>query len=305
MSERKMTIGGKLYDKEQLRAATVLLLPLLIAILVLFIFPVFRVVFYSFSNYNLIKRNDFRIIGLDNFTYLFTDVKFGKALRNTFTFALSKLLLDTSIALVVALVLDTRIPLRHYLRSAYFAPVVVPIVASSLIWIWFFDPGIGPFNQIRAFLGLKPSQWIYGEKTALFSIVLFSIWKGVGYNIVLFLSGLQNIPDSYIEAAQVDGATNMQILWKIKLPLLRPITNFVIMMGIINTFKVFAEVNVMTPKGGPLYSTSLIVNYIYEQAFTNGKMGRACAASILLFAIIYLLTLIQNRMNASKTIDVE
>lgn len=245
----RMVIMGKSYETEQIRAAAVLLLPTLVAIFLLFIVPVVQVVMYSFTNYTLTTGlKEFN--GLNNYKYLFTDDRFFKAIRNTFTFASLKLVVDTSLAMLIALMLDSKIPFKKFLRSVYFAPVVVPVVASSLIWIWFFDPGIGPFNQILTALGLPSSQWLYHEDSALLSIIMFSIWKGLGYNVVLFLAGLQNIPNSYIEAAQIDGAKPHQILFRIKLPLLRPIISFVLMIGIINTFKVFAEVNVMTPKGG-------------------------------------------------------
>jgi len=300
----RTVIRGKQYETAQLRAALVLLSPAIIAMIFIFIIPVVQVVIYSFTNYNMTTGTK-AFNGLTNYKFILTDTKFRKALANTFTFAALKLMIDTSLALAIALMLDSRIPLKRYLRSAFFAPVVVPVVASSLIWIWFFDPGIGPFNQILSAIGLPKSQWLYHENTALLSILIFSVWKGIGYNVVLFLAGLQTIPDSYIQAAQVDGATSRQILFKIKLPLLRPIISFVVMIGIINTFKVFAEINVMTPKGGPLYSTALMVVYIYEQAFTNGKMGRACAAAILLFAIIFILTMIQRRMDAEKSITLE
>lgn len=300
----KVCILGKYYETAQLRVAFVLLVPMIFLMITLFIVPVVEVVYYSFTNFNMMKgTKDFN--GLENFRYLFTDEKFFKALRNTFMFAFAKLVIDTSLALIIALLLDSKIPLKKFLRATYFAPVVVPVVASSLIWIWFYDPGIGPFNQILEALGLPKLQWIYDEHTALMSIVIFSVWKGVGYNVMLFLAGLQNIPDSYLDAAAVDGASSVQSLFKIKLPLLRPIISFVVMMGIINTFKVFAEINVMTPKGGPLYSTALMVNYIYEQAFTNGKMGRGCAAALILFVIIFVFTLIQGRVGAKKTIDLE
>ena len=297
-------VMGKSYETAQIKAAAVLLLPSLIAIILLFLTPAVQVVVYGFTNYNL--TTGLRPCnGIDNYHYIFTDDRFYKALRNTFTFAFLKLVLDTSLALAIAIMLDSRIPFKKYLRSAYFAPVVVPVVASSLIWIWFYDPGIGPFNQILTTLGLPTSQWLYHENSALLSIIIFSIWKGLGYNTVLFLAGLQNIPNSYIEAAQVDGAKPYQILFKIKLPLLRPIISFVLMIGIINTFKVFAEVNVMTPKGGPLYSTALMVNYIYDTAFTSGRMGRACSASIILFVIIFIMTLIQTKLDSSKSITLE
>lgn len=300
----RRVIFGKSYDTEQLHAAAVLLIPVMLSIIFIFIIPVVQVVLYSFTDMN-IHSGKWNVTWFRNFKFFFTDEKFGKALRNTALFAVLKLVFGTLLSLCIALMLDSHVPLRKYLRSSFFAPVVVPVVASSLIWIWFFDPGVGPLNQILQFFGLQPLQWLFSEKTALISILMFSVWKGVGYNVMLFLTGLQNIPDSYIEAAKVDGASSFQCLLRVKLPLLRPIMNFVIMIGIINTFKVFAEIDVMTPKGGPLYSTALIVNYIYEQAFTRGKMGRACAASIILFLLIFILTTIQSRMNAKKTVDYE
>lgn len=300
----RISVMGVRYETAQIQAATVLLLPAIIAVLLLFIAPVIQVVFYGFTNFNM-TTGLMRFNGLDNYKYLFSDGRFYKAIWNTVVFAFLKLVIDTGLALIIAIMLDSHTPLKGYLRATFFVPVVVPLVASSLIWLWFFDPGVGPFNQILEALGLPHSQWLYHENSALISILIFSIWKGVGYNVILFLAGLQNIPDSYIEAAQVDGAKPWHILLHIKLPLLRPIMSFVVMIGIINTFKVFAEINVMTPKGGPLYSTALIVVYIYEQAFTMGRMGRACSASIILFFIIFGLTLIQSRVDAKKSLSLE
>ncbi len=298
----KVKILGHYYEKEQLTVALVFLIPVLTAVFFLFILPVVQVVRYSFTDMNTTKGFT-KYVGFDNYKYLFDDSKFGKALRNTVVYAVLKLVFDTTLALVIALLLDQKIPLRKFIRCSYFAPVVVPVVASSLIWLWFYDPTVGPFNAALEAVGLKPLKWLNSSDTALISVLIFSIWKGVGYNVILFLTGLQNIPDSYIEAAKVDGATNWKTLWKIKLPLLRPITSFIIMIGIINTFKVFAEVDILTPKGGPQYSSALIVNYIYEQAFTRGKMGRGCAAAIILFLIIFAITMIQSRMDAHKTVD--
>ena len=304
-SIHRLRIFGRVYEREQVIAATVLMVPVLIAVFMLFILPVIQVVFYSFTNMTTSKRGTF--VGLENFKYLIGDSKFFKAIGNTALFACLKLVFDTGLALIIALMLDSSIPLRKFLRSTYFAPVVVPVVASSLIWIWFFDPDVGPLNMILSSVFHVSEEnlplWLNSKNTALVSILMFSVWKGLGYNVMLFLTGLQNIPDSYIEASKVDGATWWQSLVKIKLPLLRPITSFIVMIGIINTFKVFAEIDVMTPTGGPGYSTAMIVTYIYEQAFTRGKMGRACAASIILFVIIFILTQIQSRMNTSKTVD--
>ena len=136
------------------------------------------------------------------------------------------------------------------------------------------------------------------------SIILFSVWHGLGYNVVLLLSGLQGVSGEYLEAAKLDGASEMQVIWHIKLPILKPIISFVVMMGIINAFKAFSEVNVMTPDGGPGYSTAMMVNYIYELAFTNGRMGRGAAASIILFVVIFALTTLRSKIGGSKEADV-
>jgi len=292
----KYTLKAKRYDTAQTLAAGVFLLPTFIAMFFLFVLPVFQVITMSFTNWNMATGVK-NFIGLKNFEYLFTDKTFGKAIVNTFTYSVFKLSLDLVLSLFIAVMLDSYIPLKRVLRTIYFAPVVVPIVASSLIWIWFYDPGIGPFNQILTSLGLPKLQWLYHENTSLLSIGFFSVWKGLGYNIVLFLAGLQNIPESYMEAAHIDGASNKQAFFKVKLPLLSPIASFVIMMGIINSFKVFTEINVMTPGGGPLNSTMLLVVYIYQQAFTNGRMGRGSAAALVLFAIVFALTIIQKSIS--------
>lgn len=299
-SKYRVRILGKSYEKSQLQTCCILMLPVLSAVFIIFILPFFQVIKYSLTDFNIAASGMPKFIGFENFKYILSDFRMLKALGNTICFAILKLLFETSIALFIAILLDTKIPMRSYLRFAYFAPVVVPVVASSLIWIWFFDPDLGPLNQILRELDLPALKWLNDSRTALISIIIFSIWKGIGYDIMLFLAGLQNIPDEYIDAAKADGAGSRSLIFRIKLPLLRPMTSFIIMIGIINTFKAFTEVDVMTPNGGPSYSTALIVNYIYEQAFIRGKMGRACAASIILFSIILILTLIQTWLNKHR-----
>ena len=300
----KFTFMGRKFNTVEAIFGLCLMIPTVAFLAFTFVIPVVQVIQLSFTNFNM-ATGEMKQIGIDNYTYLLKNDKFWQSMWNTCKYSFLKLTLDTALALLIAVMLDQNIPLRSFLRSTYFAPVVVPMVASSLIWIWFYDPSVGPFNQILEWLGLEKLKWLYHEDTAMLSILFFSIWKGVGYNVILFLSGLQNISDSYLEAARLDGASEWQCFWKIKFPLLRPITSFVIMMGIINSFKVFTEINVMTPDGGPLGSTLLIVNYIYEQAFSNGRMGRASAASLLLFVVIFVLTQVQSHIDSSKTIDTE
>ena len=302
---RKLRLRGETYYLSDIGVGTLLLIPSLAFLVFVFIIPVVQVIQLSFTNYNTITGN-MSPVGFANYVYLLTgdtSEYFYQALGHTGVYAAVRLTLDVTLALLIAVMLDSNVPLKKFLRATYFAPVVVPVVASSLIWIWFYDPNVGPFNQILTFLGLPASKWLYHESTSLMSILLFSIWKGLGYNVMLFLAGLQNISDSYLEAGRIDGATSWQLFWRIKLPLLRPIMSFVIMMDFIEAFKAFTEVNVMTPDGGPLRSTMLIVNYIYEAAFANGRMGRASALALILFVIIFIITMLQRKIDARKTID--
>jgi len=304
---RKVRLFGSVYHLSEVGVGALLLVPGIAFLIFTFVMPVVQVIQLSFTNYNTIT-GAMRGIGFANYAYLLTGTTseyFYQALWHTVLYAVVRLSFDVTIALLIAVMLDANVPLKKFLRASYFAPVVVPVVASSLIWIWFYDVNIGPFNQIHSWLHLPTSKWLLSEKTSLMSILIFSIWKGLGYNVILFLARLQNISDSYLEAGRIDGATNSQLFWKIKLPLLRPIVSFVLMMDFIEAFKVFTEVNVMTPDGGPLRSTILLVNYIYELAFTNGRMGRASACSLILFVIIFACTMIQQKLGARKTVDYE
>lgn len=299
---KKYTVRGEKYHLGETAVAYTLLAPTIVTLIMLFVLPLIILLVLSVNDFR-VTRGVLDFNGLDNFIYLFKAEKFWKAMRNTVIFAVVKLGLDVILALCVALLLDSKIWFRKFMRTVYFSPVVVPVVACSLIWLWFYDPNLGPLNQILSWLGMEPSQWLYAEESAMASIIVFSVWHGLGYNVMLLLSGLQGVSGEYLEAAKLDGASEMQVIWHIKLPMLMPIISFVISMGIINAFKAFSEVNVMTPDGGPNYSTAMMVNYIYELAFTNGRFGRGAACSIILFCVIFVLTQIKDKIGGSKEID--
>lgn len=291
-------LGRRVFETHQTLCAIILLLPTFIALGFLFIYPAINVFYLGFTQTNTITGVS-KFIGLKNYAFLFRNEIFLQSVKNTFVFTFFKLILEVSISLVLAVMLDSNIPWRKYLRVCYFAPVIVPVVASSIIFMWLYDPQIGPLNQVLRFLHLPTSNFIYAEKSALMSIIVFAVWRGIGYDIIIFISGLQGISENAIEAARIDGATDVQIFFKIKLPLLRPILAFVVMMGLIGCFQAFTEVDIMTD-GGPNNATILMVNYIYKQAFGNSKMGRGAAASMVLFAIILIFTIIQKTINDRK-----
>ena len=271
-------ITGRGYRKKEVYAAFICMAPAVFLAMTFILIPLFNVFYLSFTNWDLLKTSK-NFIGFDNYRYIFKDQKFVKSIINTFYFAGIKIPLDLVLSLFIAVLLDKKIRCLRFFRASYFAPVIVPMVASTLIWIWIYDPMIGPLNQILGSFGIKPVQWLNDPNTAMPSVILFSVWKGLGYNIVIFLAGLQSIPNNFAEAAKIDGANSRKIFFKITVPLLSPVIYFVVLMGIINSFKIFTQISVMTPKGGPLYSTGVIVFYIFQQAFENYKIGRACAAS--------------------------
>lgn len=291
----KIRVFGRKYYAREIAVAFCCLAPA-ITLAVIFVFiPLVQVCYLSFTNWDLLRSTK-SWIGWKNYEYIFKDPKFIKSIWNTLYYAAVKIPLDIVLSLFIAVLLDKKIRGLRFFRAAYFAPVVIPIVAASLIWVWLFDPGFGPFNQILAFLGIKPLRWLYDPNSSMLSVILFTLWKGLGYDIVIFLAGLQGIPPTYAEAASIDGAGSRKIFFSITLPLLSPVIFFVVLMGIINSFKIFTEISVMTPNGGPLYSTGVMVFYIYQQAFENYRIGRAAAASVILFLMILAITGIQKKV---------
>ena len=294
----RYTLGRRRWETNASVAAAVLLIPTFVALAFLFIYPAIRIFYLSFTTTNTIT-NISSFTGLENYRFIFSNEIFRKAFRNTVVFTLVKIVLEVTISLSLAVLLDEHIPFRKYLRICYFAPVIVPVVASSIIFMWLYDPQLGPINQLLAFLHLPTSNFIYSEDSALMSIIVFAVWRGIGYDIIIFISGLQGISESLVEAARVDGAGSRDIFFRIRLPLLRPVIAFVVMMGLIGCFQAFTEVDIMTG-GGPDNSTLLMVNYIYGQAFGNAKLGRGAAASVVLFMVIFILTLIQKIRSDSQ-----
>ena len=294
----RYTLGRRRWETNASVAAAVLLIPTFVALAFLFIYPAIRIFYLSFTTTNTIT-NISSFTGLENYRFIFSNEIFRKAFRNTVVFTLVKIVLEVTISLSLAVLLDEHIPFRKYLRICYFAPVIVPVVASSIIFMWLYDPQLGPINQLLSFLHLPTSNFIYSEDSALMSIIVFAVWRGIGYDIIIFISGLQGISESLVEAARVDGAGSRDIFFRIRLPLLRPVIAFVVMMGLIGCFQAFTEVDIMTG-GGPDNSTLLMVNYIYGQAFGNAKLGRGAAASVVLFMVIFILTLIQKIRSDSQ-----
>ncbi len=241
------------------------------------------------------SQRPMQFVGLDNFADIFGDRIFRGALQHTISYALMTVLPTLVLALLLAVLLNSKLRGVAIFRTAFYFPYIASIVAVGAVWNMLFQPDMGPINEILRFLGMQnPPRWVVDKNWAMVSVSIVSIWKYMGYYMIVYLAALQGISNSLYEAASIDGAKGWQKLWYITIPMLTPTTFFVLIMLTIQCFKVFDLVYVMTG-GGPGNATKTLVNYIYEKAFTSWEFGPASAAAIILFAIVLVITLIQFR----------
>jgi len=268
-----------------------LIAPSLAVFLVFEIYPIFYSLYLSFTKWNLLSPVK-TFVGLENYALLFTSEEFLKALWHTVVFTLGRVVGSMAIALGLALLLNTQKRWVSWVQASIFSPHIVSMVSISMLWLWLMDPTHGLLNYLLGLVGLPPSRWLADTETALMSVILVAVWKAIGYDMVIFLSGLQAIPEELYEAAKIDGANPWHRFWHITFPLLSPTTFFLSVTSVIASFQVFDSVNVMTG-GGPADSTTVLVYYIYQYGFRFFKIGQATAASTVLFIIILILTLLQ------------
>ena len=254
--------------------------------------PLLFALYLGFHEWNLLQPAK-PFVGLRHYTKLAGDGLFWNAVKNTAVYSLY-VPVTMACALGVALLLNRSIRGVALLRAIFFLPYVTSFVAISIVWQWMYEPNFGLFNWLLSHVGLGPFTWLNSPTTALFSLIILAVWIHIGFQMVIFLAGLQAIPSTYYEAAMIDGAGRWQRFWKITLPLLRPTTFFVLVTSIIGSFQVFTFVYVMT-EGGPLHATDVIVYHIYQNAWQFLRMGYASAMSWVLFAVIFAITLLQFR----------
>lgn len=234
-----------------------------------------------------------RFVGLENFVRLFTNDQFFRlTLRNTVYFTLGHIPLTLGVALFLALLCNRKMLGVTWYRTAYFTPVVTNTVAISLVWFWLYAPEVGVFNWLLSLVGIDGPAWLSDTKWAMPAVILVSVWQGVGYPMVIFLAGLQGIPEVLYEAAKIDGGSALQRFRHVTLPLLTPSIFFLMITSFISSFQVFGLIFVMT-QGGPANATNVYIYYLYQNAFSFGKMGYASAMAWILFALIATVTLVQ------------
>jgi multiple sugar transport system permease protein len=279
---------------------TLFLVPGLSGLLIFTIGPLLASLILTLFDWDLLTTP--RFVGLENFGRLIADRAFWAALSHTLAFIAGYVPLVTILALTLALALNA--PLRGItvLRTLFFLPVVSSWVAVALLWSWLFNPKYGLINYLLSLAGIAGPGWLFDPTWAMPAIILTSAWKDLGFVLVLFLAGLQAIPDDYYEAAALDGAGRRQQLWHITIPLLAPTTFFVTVISLINSFQVFDQVWVMT-EGGPAGATSVLVEQVVRHAFSYGEMGYAATISWVLFALVFGATLVQFRLQRRRAFD--
>ena len=283
----------------QTRIAFFFLAPALAAIGVFFFIPVIAAFILSFTDFDIYSLANFqyaRFLGFKNYTRLLEDPLFWKALKNTLYFLLIGGPLSIAVSLAAALLLNSKlVRFKTFFRLAYFAPVVTTLVAISVVWRFVYHPRFGLLNYALSFVGIGNIDWLGDPNWAMPAIILMAVWKNFGYNMIIFIAGLQNVPRELYEAASIDGASPWQQFKAITLPMLAPTTLFIAVITMIGYFQLFAEPYVMT-QGGPLNNTLSIVLYMYQQGFRWWNMGYSAALAFVLFAFILVGSLIQSRI---------
>lgn len=276
------------------RWAWVFLAPTLIGLAVLSAGPIVAALGISLTKWDLLTTPKF--VGLDNFATLLSDHRFLVALRNTAFYTATSVPLGLVLGLGLALALNQRLRGISWIRTAYFLPVVTSTVAISLVWSWIYSPDHGPLNGVLEFLGLPAQKWIADPFWAMPAIVVMSVWQGLGTTVIIFLAGLQAIPEDYYDAASVDGAGPRARFRHVTLPLLTPSIFFTGILALIDSFLVFDQVYVLARPGKPFDATVTLVYTIYENGFQNFKMGYAAAGAWVLFVIVAVLAAVYFRL---------
>ncbi|MDQ0901178.1 MULTISPECIES: carbohydrate ABC transporter permease [unclassified Paenibacillus] len=279
-------------QKKNLKALIIgylFILPSIIGFSVFVAYPLITSFYYALTEWDGFNKPKY--VGIDNYIYMFTvDPAFWTSIKVTFYFVFLSVPASLALGLLLAMLLNKNLPGIKYFRTFYYLPTVLPIIASLTLWKFIYQPQYGLANQVLNLLGLPQGTWLTDENTALISVIINGLWQ-VGGTMIIFLSGLQSVPQDFYEAAQVDGATRWMSFIQITIPMITPILFLQLILGIIGAFQGFTQVLVLT-NGGPNFSTMLLNFKIFQDAF-NGKMfGYAISEVSILFAIIMLFTLV-------------
>jgi multiple sugar transport system permease protein len=271
------------------------LLPAFTFLAVWWFWPMAYSVYLSFTSWDFMSpEKDW--VGLNNYRRIVTQSEFRRVLWNTIYFSVGTVGLSLVAGLGLAMLLNQKLRGLTFYRALMFSPWITPTVAAAIVCVWIYEPRVGLANWLLSVFGISPVEWLGSRQWAMPAVIFFSVWKGMGYNMVYFLAGLQSIPSSLYEAAEIDGATAWTRFRHVTLPLLSPMTFFLLVVSLIGAFNAFDQIRVMT-RGGPAGSTRTILYYLYQAGFEGFEMGYASAVAIVLLLMILALTLIQFRLS--------
>lgn len=269
--------------------------PLFLGIMAFIFIPIVVSLVMSFTKWDIITPPEY--IGTRNYIQLLTsDRLFWKVLGNTFRYILLSIPLGVTVPLVLSVLLNQKVPGITFYRAAFFLPLVTSVVAIGLLWRWMYDAEFGLINYVLQQFGIQGQKWLSDPNLAMPAVVFATVWQGLGYNVIIYLAGLQSIPEQLYEAATIDGAGDLQKFFRITIPMLTPQIFFVLVISFIGGFQSFGLIYVMT-QGGPVNSTNVYVYYLWQTAFSSAKMGYASAMSWILTLIMVAATLIQVRLS--------
>ena len=280
---------------ERRRAAYLMLAPAVVHLAWWIGIPTVATFVLAFTRYDILAGT-MTWAGVDNFTAIFRDDVWWKAIGNTVVYTFFTVPVAMAIAVVIAVLLNTKMRARAWYRTAVFMPHITATVAIALVWMWMFEPNIGLINWALSWFGVRGPAWLSDPAWAMPAVILMSIWKGIGLKMVIYLAALQGIPHELYEAAEIDGAGQVRRFFAITLPLLGPATFFVLVVALIDSFQVFEQIYVLTPDGGPANATTVMTYEIYKSAFQRFDMSTACAQSVVLFAFLVVLTIVGRRI---------
>jgi len=276
------------------RAGWLLVSPALAHLAIFALWPIAFVIYMSLCRWPLLGGAR-SFVGGENYRILLADGAFWNAMLNSAYFTVGTVPVTLLLALMLASLLNQPIRLRGLLRTLYFLPVVTSTVAVAMVFSWVYHPEFGLLNWALSLFGIDGPNWLGDPRTALPALMIMSVWKGLGYSMVIYLAGLSAIPPELYEAAELEGASAWHRFWHVTVPLLKPTTVFLAVTGIIGSFQVFTAVYTMT-EGGPLRSTDVVVYHIFNSAFERFHLGYASAQALVLFAVILFVTLLQVRL---------
>lgn len=291
---------GRLSRFRRYLGAYIFVAPLVVSFTIFRLYPAFQTLRYSFCQVELLKQK-IAWVGFQNFLDLLDDEIFLRSFVNTLKYCLYMVSASTVLGLVLATLLNARIRINSFFKAVYFSPYITSTVAAAMVWWWLYNPQFGLLNAILRLLHLPPQPWLTSSRQALMAVIIFSVWKIVGYNIIVFVAGLQAIPGVYYEAARIDGAGPLTAFFRITLPLLVPTTTFILIYNTILAFQVFDQVFVLTG-GGPAHASTVIVLEIYQQAFLKYRFGYAAAMAMVLFVCILGITIVQYALSERKEV---